>query len=222
MPVITNEAGALRVVELLRTIAGETTHAGRPALFVRLAGCNLDCFWCDTPQRLEKGRRWGLEELRGELLARPEKLVVITGGEPLLQQGTAQLCRHLVEAGREVLVETNGSLDITVLSPGCHIIMDIKPPSSGQSARMCLENIARLHPGDEIKMVVADRDDFDWCCRTLEKFPPPAGVEKLFSPVWGRLAPAELARWVIEKGMGRLQLQLHKIIWPDGEEGVPF
>lgn len=214
----------LAVCELFRSIAGETTHAGRPALFVRFSGCNLHCRWCDTPQARGEGKRIEVAELLHRLSATADRLLVLTGGEPLLQPGLVDFCRGLLDAGKEILLETNGSLDIGVLPAEVKTILDMKAPSSGESESMRFENLLRLKAGDELKLVVADRQDFDWARRLLERWPLENAVHVLFSPVWGRLLPAELARWMLEgvPGNARLQLQLHKYIWPDGGDGVPL
>ncbi len=150
--------------------------------------------------------------------------MVVTGGEPLLQSGAVELCRRLLAGGKEVLVETNGSLDIDILPAGAKTILDMKAPSSGETDKMRFENLARLKAGDELKMVIADRGDFDWVAGLLSRRAPAPGVPVLLSPAWGLLDPAQLAGWMLSgcPPGARLQLQLHKYLWPDGRDGVPL
>jgi len=211
---------SLKVCELFRSIAGETTHAGRVASFVRLAGCNLRCRWCDTPGAWEGGFAMPIPEILDAVGCRNDRLVVVTGGEPLLQSGTPELLRALVRRGHEVLLETNGSLDIAGVPPGVRTILDLKCPGSGHVDRNLLDNLGRLRTGDELKLVLLDRTDFDWALGLLREHPVPQGVPVLFSPVAGRLDPAALARWMLQTDSGaRLQLQLHRLVWPGGEGG---
>ncbi|MBW1809447.1 MAG: 4Fe-4S cluster-binding domain-containing protein [Deltaproteobacteria bacterium] len=196
---------SLRVCELFRSIAGETTRAGRPATFIRLAGCNLRCNWCDTQKAWEEGSLLALKDAIEILSSTPDKLVIVTGGEPLLQAGTLELCRKL---------------DISQLDEAVGIILDIKPPSSGQQDEMDFDNIIRLKPGDELKIVVADREDFDWACEVIDMHKPVESVNILFSPASDLLDPKKLAEWILNAGKEiRMQLQLHKIIWPNEPEG---
>jgi 7-carboxy-7-deazaguanine synthase len=210
----------LQVCELFRSIAGETTRAGLPAAFVRLSGCNLRCSWCDTRKAWGPGTDMPLERVVELLIEKNDKLIVVTGGEPLLQAGTVGLCRRLVERGREVLLETNGSLDVSGVPAGVRIILDVKTPSSGEHEKMDLNNLSRLRSGDEVKFVIADRDDFDWAVSLLDAHNLPENVNILFSPASKLIRPEVLAGWILAGGLAvRLQLQLHKILWPDGDEG---
>ncbi len=205
---------------MFKSIAGETTHTGRPAAFIRLAGCNLRCRWCDTQKAWDAGRDILLSRAIEVLLAAGDRLVVVTGGEPLLQASTPALCRGLLEQGREVLLETNGSLDIGWVPEGVRVILDLKPPSSGEHEKNHLENLSNLRPQDEVKVVVADRSDFDWATEVLQGCNIPESVNILFSPASEQIEPRVLAGWLIESGEDyRMQVQLHKLLWPDGQEG---
>jgi len=168
-------ADSLRVCEAFVSIAGETSLAGTPAVFLRLAGCNLRCRWCDTARAWEGGREVPLAALEALVLRQRPRLVVLTGGEPLLQPACLALAGRLRDAGRTVMVETNGSLDVGVVPPGVRCVMDLKPPGSGEHGRMSLANLGRLRPGDELKIVVADRADFDWAGGVLADHPVLAG-----------------------------------------------
>ena len=213
----------LRIAEIFRSIQGESTRAGRSCAFVRLAGCNLSCAWCDTGYaRDEPGRELTLGMIVEALRPYRTGLAEITGGEPLAQSAVPELARMLAEEGYEVLVETNGSLDISVLPRPIARIMDLKTPSSGMADRNRLANLAHLRPGDEVKFVVADRTDYEWARAMLRDAAYPAKtVETLFSPVQGRLEPSALVAWMLDDGLGaRLNLQLHKIVWPGRDRGV--
>lgn len=216
-------AQTLRVCEVFHSLQGESSHAGRPCAFVRLAGCNLSCAWCDTAySRYEPGRELPLDMILAAIRPYGAPLVEITGGEPLLQEAVPALAALLLCEGYEVLVETNGSLDISALPYPVVRIMDLKTPSSGMANRNRLANFAHLRRGDEVKMVIADRADYEWATAMLRDAAyPGALVATLLSPVQGRLSPAELARWILADALDvRMNLQLHKLIWPDVDRGV--
>lgn len=210
----------LEISEIFQSIQGESTFAGRPCVFVRLAGCNLNCSYCDTLYAREGGEPLSREAVLDRVEAYGCRLVEITGGEPLLQEETPELVASLLDRELEVLIETNGSLDISVLDPRAVRIMDLKCPASGESGKTRWENLDRLTPRDEVKFVIAAREDYLWAKGVVrEKLPP--GPTVLFSPAAGLIAPADLAAWIISDGLEvRLQLQLQKIIWPDRPRGV--
>lgn len=213
----------LRITEIFHSIQGESTRAGRPSAFIRLAGCNLDCDWCDTRYaRGDKGRELPLPMILEAIRPFGAKLAAITGGEPLLQPAVVDLCLLLDSEGYKITVETNGSVDVSVLPHCAAKIMDLKPPSSGMANHNRLANFAHLGRGDEIKFVLADRMDYEWAKTMMASPDYPAGrVETLLSPVQGRLAAADLAAWILEdKLTARLNLQLHRIIWPGQDRGV--
>lgn len=217
-------AGTLRVAETFASLQGESSWAGLPCCFIRLAGCNLACRYCDTPeaQSPESGREMTIKQLVAFATAAEVSLVEVTGGEPLLQKRTPALCRALLAAGMTVLVETNGSLPVDVLPAGTIRVMDVKCPASGVADRLCFANFAKLTSRDEIKFVLADRADYDYARRMLRdhrlaKVTP----NLLFSPAWGLLSPADLAAWILADHLPvRLNLQLHKVIWGPERKGV--
>ncbi len=216
-------AHTLHIIEIFHSIQGESTRAGRRCAFVRLAGCNLSCAWCDTGySRSESGRELPLGMIVEAIRPYGTNLAEITGGEPLAQAGTPELARLLLAEGYEVLVETNGSLDISTLPYPVARIMDLKTPSSGMAHRNHLPNLAHLRRGDEVKFVVADRRDYEWARTMIRDAAYPAKtVETLLSPVQGRLAPAELVAWILDDRLdARLNLQLHKVVWPHIDRGV--
>lgn len=210
----------LYVTEIFRSIQGESTHAGRPCTFVRLSGCNLRCLWCDTAYSWEPGAPMSVEDVLAEVDRQGCPLVEITGGEPLAQAETPELARRLVEAGYEVLVETNGSLPIDALDRRVSAIVDVKCPSSGMAGQMDRGNFERLRAKDELKFVIADRQDFDYAAGVVRRILPQTRPI-LFSPVLSMLEPAELAAWILEERLPvRLGLQLHKFIWDPDKRGV--
>lgn len=212
--------GMLKVNEIFHSIQGESTHAGRPCVFVRLTGCNLRCAWCDTDYAFFEGRPMSIDAVVDEVRRFGCALVEITGGEPLLQSDAVPLMRALLDAGFEVLVETGGQLAIESVPDGVGRIVDVKCPGSGESERNRWDNLDRLRPGDEVKFVIADADDYAWASDVVRKRLD-GRVPVLFSPVTGRLAPGDLARWMLRDRLPvRLQLQVHKILWPDVVRGV--
>lgn len=209
----------LRISEIFVSIQGETSRAGFPSLFIRLSGCNLRCSFCDTEYSWSEGTDMTIDEIVERALPyRWTDHVTLTGGEPLAQQETPALAQKLLARGFRVRVETNGSFDIRVLPAACEKMIDIKPPSSGEKESFLRENIAHLTESDEVKLLAADEDDLDYAfalCRNEL-----SGTKALIniSPVAGRFEPAALAERMIKEKLNlRLNLQLHKIIWPEGE-----
>jgi len=213
----------LAVCELFRSIQGEGTRAGLPCAFVRTAGCNLRCRWCDTEYaRSGPGERVPVPQLVERVAAMRTRLVCITGGEPLVQAwAVSELARALLERGHTVVVETNGTLDVSALPEGAAVVMDVKCPGSGECGKTLPGNLERLGQGDEVKFVIADRADFDWAERFVRGHGLEEGPQVLFAPAHGLLEPRELAGWILGSGLDvRLQLQLHRIIWPERTRGV--
>ena len=212
----------LRVAETFVSLQGEGTRAGRPTFFVRLTGCALRCRWCDTAWAFFEGRRRTLAAIEQEVLDSGLRQVCVTGGEPLLQPAVVPLVRRLARDDRlEVVVETGGDQDVSVLPEEVIRIVDIKLPGSGMADRMDPANIARLGPRDEVKLVLADRRDYEEARRLVRGRLAGFPGEILFSPVAGGLAASDLAQWVLEDRLPvRVQLQLHRLVWPERERGV--
>jgi 7-carboxy-7-deazaguanine synthase len=209
------------VNEIFRSVQGESTHAGLPCVFVRLTACDLRCSWCDTEYAFYEGTKREVADVVAAVLAWDCDLVELTGGEPLLQPGVLDLARELLDCGKTVLLETGGHRDISGVDPRVKRIVDVKTPSSGESRRNRFENFQELKDGDELKFVVLDRADFDWSVGVIREHGLERRCPLLFSPVWGRLEPAELAGWLLASGVrARVQLQLHKILWPEAVRGV--
>lgn len=216
------ENNIMKITELFTSIQGESSYAGRPCFFIRLAGCNLNCSYCDTEfaKSADSGKDISIESILERAKNANVATVEITGGEPLLHDEVPLLCRGLLEAGFRVLIETNGSLPIAKLPEKVIRIVDCKCPSSGESERMDFANFAELNPCDEVKFVIADREDYEYACEVIAKYELNSKVDNiLFSPVASELfSPAELAEWILEDKLDvRLQLQLHKVIWDPNE-----
>jgi 7-carboxy-7-deazaguanine synthase len=213
---------SLAISEIFRSIQGETSWAGRPCTFVRTVGCNLRCAWCDTAYAQEgEGIRLTTEEILAEVERLGTDLVCITGGEPLVQaEGVVALAQELLRRGHTVLLETNGTMDLSPVPEGVIRIMDVKCPGSAEEGKLLPSNLARLRPEDEVKFVIADRADFDWAVAFVAERGLAGGPEMLFAPVAGRLDARTLAEWILDAGLEvRLQLQLHKLLWPEQDRG---
>ena len=211
----------LTVNEVFFSIQGEGTRAGLPCVFLRLTGCPLRCVWCDTAYAFYEGRRREEDELMAELEGHPCRLLQLTGGEPLSQPAAFPFVTRLLDRGWQVLVETSGHVPLDALDPRAVAILDVKAPGSGETHRMHWPNLDLLKPGDEVKFVILDRADYEWSRGLVRERSLPQRCTVLFSPVHGRLDPGELARWVLEDGLPvRLQVQLHKYLWPGVERGV--
>jgi 7-carboxy-7-deazaguanine synthase len=210
----------LVVNEIFHSIQGESSYAGRPCVFVRLTACNLRCTWCDTAYSFHEGIPMNLADVLTRVLEFNCPLVEITGGEPLLQPNVLPLMKRLCDAGKEVMLETSGSVDISAVDPRVVKIMDLKCPGSGESENNLWPNLRHLQPHDEIKFVIADRADFVWAKRIIEEYKL-MGRTLLFTPVWGKLTLQTLAEWILADRLPvRLQTQWHKHIWGVEARGV--
>ena len=211
----------LRVNEVFFSIQGEGTRAGEPCLFVRLTGCPLRCVWCDTAYAFHEGVAREEHELIAELSGYPCRLLQLTGGEPLAQPAAFGFVTLLLDAGFAVLIETSGHILIEGLDPRAIVILDVKTPGSGENHRMEWKNLELLRAQDEVKFVIADRADYEWSRELVRERRLSARCCVLFSPVHGALDPGQLARYVLDDGLPvRLQVQLHKYLWPGVERGV--
>lgn len=204
---------ALFLTEIFDSLQGETSFTGLPTTFIRLAGCNLRCRWCDTPYSFRKGKKQGFHTITQRL--KPHYRLCITGGEPLLQPAIYLCMEKWCDLGYHLSLETGGSLSTEKVDPRVCVILDIKCPGSLENHKNCWENITRLRPSDEVKFVIADWEDFQWSidiCRHYQLFERAKPV--LFSPVYGELPYPDLAQWILESGYAiRMNLQIHKIIW---------
>lgn len=210
----------MRITEIFFSIQGESTHAGRPCVFVRLTGCNLRCTWCDSEYTFTGGERMSLDDVVARVKSYGCRLVEITGGEPLAQAEAFTLIERLCDDGFEVLIETSGSIDTTPVDPRAKLILDVKCPGSGEAAKNRWENLERLRAHDEVKFVIADRADYEWARNVIAEWGLGRGTV-LLSPVWDRMDIKALAEWMLaDRVPARLQTQLHKHIWGADVKGV--
>lgn len=216
-------AERLRISEVFLSLQGEARDAGWPTVFVRLTGCPLRCRWCDTAYAFTGGEPMGLDAVLAAVDAlatvhgeRRVRHVCVTGGEPLAQRPSIELLRRLCEAGYSVSLETSGAMDIAGIDPRVSRVMDLKAPGSGEVARNRWENLELLTAHDQLKLVLAGRDDYDWAVSVIGKDDLTSRCDILFSAVHGQLEPRELADWIIaDKLPVRFQVQLHKLLWAD-------
>jgi 7-carboxy-7-deazaguanine synthase len=211
----------MKVNEIFYSIQGESTFSGLPCVFVRLTGCNLRCSYCDTKYAYEEGEEKAIDQIIEKVNSYNCNLVQITGGEPLLQADCVKLAATLVQEEKQVLVETNGSLDITVLKEPIVRILDVKCPGSKEQDKMYWDNLLNLRPDDNVKFVISNREDFEWAVNIVKKFELLKKSNVFFSPAFRILNPEILSNWIIEKSLPiRMQLQLHKYIWHPEKRGV--
>lgn len=209
-------AQTLRVTEVFLSLQGETSLTGLPTVFVRLTGCPLRCRWCDTEYAFSGGRARSIPELLDAVAAHAVGHVTVTGGEPLAQPGTHALMTALADAGYDVSLETSGAMDIAAVDSRVRRIVDVKAPGSGETHRNLLSNLALLGPRDEVKFVLADREDYRWARGFVGTHDLSRAGGVLFSPVYGELEPRTLADWIVADHLPvRMQIQLHKLLWGD-------
>ena len=212
----------LSVNEIFYSIQGESTYAGKPCVFVRLAGCDLRCSWCDTPYAFSEGQKMSIESVLQQVDSYGAPLVEVTGGEPLLQEDVYPLMERLVESGRTVLLETGGHIDVSRVPGAVVKVLDVKCPGSGETDNVEWGNLDRLGAFDEVKFVIRDRPDYEFARDiTTRHALDRRCAAVLFSPVHGVLDPRELSKWILDDRLPvRLQLQLHKHIWGANVRGV--
>jgi 7-carboxy-7-deazaguanine synthase len=208
------------ITELFSSIQGEGTRAGAPCAFVRLAGCPLRCVWCDTAYAFYGGRPMSVEAVAGWAHSTGHRLVCVTGGEPLAQPAVFDLISALCER-HTVVVETSGHISTDPVDRRAYVILDVKCPQSGMIDMMLWDNVLRLRQRDEAKFVIANRADYEWARDYVSLRCLWDGCTVLFSPVHGQLDPGTLGRWLLDDAIPvRLQVQLHKYLWPGVDRGV--
>jgi 7-carboxy-7-deazaguanine synthase len=212
----------LTVNEIFYSIQGESTHAGRPCVFVRLTACDLRCSWCDTPYAFHEGQKMSVEDVLGRVREYGCDVVEITGGEPLLQKEVYPLMQRLLDEGRTVLLETGGHLSVEAVPEPVIRVIDVKCPGSGESEKNHWPNLEHLRPTDEIKFVIKDRADYEYARDIVSKHALVGRCAAVhFSPVHGVQDARQLSEWVLEDRLKvRVQLQLHKYIWDPATRGV--
>lgn len=212
----------LIVNEIFFSIQGESSHAGRPCVFVRLTGCDLRCFWCDTAYAFNEGEKRSVEEVASVVDRYQCDLVEITGGEPLRQPAVYPLMNRLLASGKTVMLETGGHVDIASVPDPVVKVVDVKCPGSGEAEQTNLDNLRKLAAHDEVKFVIADRADYEFAREFVRRYAVDERCAAvLFSPVHGALGPTELAKWILADQLSvRVQVQLHKHLWGPDRRGV--
>ncbi|RKH42370.1 radical SAM protein [Corallococcus llansteffanensis] len=215
-------ADSVVVREIYLSLQGESSHAGLLCAFIRLTGCHLRCTYCDSEFAFHGGSRMKNADIVTQILALNTPAVEVTGGEPLLQPGVYPLMESLLDAGLKVLLETSGAIDVRLVPPAVHKIVDMKTPSSGESDRNDYRNLVSMNANDELKLVIGSREDYEWSRALITEHrlgTKPYGV--LFSTVFDKLHPRQLAEWIIEDRLPvRFQLQMHKYLWDPNARGV--
>jgi 7-carboxy-7-deazaguanine synthase len=211
----------IEICELFYSIQGESSYAGYPCFFIRFAGCNLRCTYCDTRYAYEgEHQPYSMEQILAELEKYPGIMVEITGGEPLLQEAVYPLFEQLLATDRIVLLETNGSISLEKVPENIVKIMDVKCPGSSMHEKMNFDNFGFINQKDEIKFVISSRADYLWAKQLVSTYDLPTRTTVTFSPVTSQIAPAELAGWILDDLLPvRLRLQLHTILWPGRTKG---
>lgn len=204
----------VRVSEIFFSLQGESSRVGLPTVFVRLTGCPLRCVWCDTEHAFTGGAPMTIAQIVAEVGRHGARTVCVTGGEPLAQKHCLPLLSALCDAGFDVSLETSGALDVGGVDARVSRIVDLKAPGSGEADRNRWQNLPLLTARDEVKIVLADRADYEWARAAIAEHRLAERCPVLLSPVQDRLAPAELAEWILADRLPvRFQLQLHKVLW---------
>ncbi len=224
----TEQVGTLAISEIFYSIQGESTYAGLPCAFIRLAGCNLRCNYCDAKYSWDAEERRSIEQILDAVEKYPASLVEVTGGEPLYQEECLPLLGALLEKNKKVLLESNGSLSIMAVPEKVTVILDVKCPDSGSKDSFFSGNIELIkqriakRPGScELKFVLSSPSDYLWAKAFISDHALLHQLPILFSPVQPQVAAQDLAEWLLEDGLSvHLQLQLHSILWPEISRGV--
>jgi 7-carboxy-7-deazaguanine synthase len=212
---------SLRINEIYYSLQGESTHMGRPCVFIRLTHCNLRCSYCDTEYAFYEGNDLTISQIVEKVKSFACSLVEITGGEPLIQKNVLPLMENLCNSGFDVLLETAGHLDISETDIRVKRIMDIKCPSSGESKKMFWKNIDHLKEGDEVKFVVGTQEDLDYSKDVIERHQLYTRCQVIISPIFDKITNREIADWILKNHLPvRMQIQLHKFIWESDARGV--
>ena len=207
---------SLKINEIFFSIQGETSHAGRPTIFIRLTGCPLRCVYCDTEYAFHEGNKMTLADIMKSISVYKTNHVTVTGGEPLAQKNCRPLLTLLCESGYDVSLETSGALEIGNIDSRVSRIVDLKTPASGEVDKNLYGNLQHLTTHDQVKFVICDREDYQWSKEKLNEYKLNEQCEVLFSGSHGELQTAQLADWILQDQLPvRLQIQLHKFLWGD-------
>ena len=212
---------SLKINEIYYSVQGESTHAGRPCIFIRLTYCNLRCSYCDTEYAFYDGKDMEITYIKSEIKRWDCNLVEVTGGEPLFQDECIDLLNELVNSNYEVMLETGGSLSISDVPKKVVKIVDFKCPSSGMVKKNLWSIVDDLQAHDEVKFVIGNREDFDWAKDRITEYSLDKICTLLFSPTFGEIDPQQIVEWILAENLPvRMQLQMHKMIWSPEEKGV--
>lgn len=223
----TDPQAGLKLTEIFYSLQGEALTAGLPTIFIRLTGCPLRCVYCDTTYSFTGGERFSLDDIIAKVQSYPCKRICLTGGEPLAQPNAIALMHRLLALGYEISLETAGALSVADVPPAVSKVMDLKTPSSGEADKNLWENLNYLTTHDQLKIVIADRADYDWAVAKLHEhrladkvgtvwFSPMFEIDERKSDVPN--IAVQLAEWILADALPvRFQLQLHKIIWADAK-----
>jgi len=212
---------ALKINEIYYSVQGESTHAGRPCVFIRLTYCNLRCTYCDSEYAFYEGKDMEITHIMNEIKQWDCNLVEVTGGEPLFQDKCINLLNELVKSNYEVMLETGGSLSISDVPKKVIKIVDFKCPSSAMEKKNLWSIVEDLQPHDEVKFVIGNREDFDWAKDRITEYALDKICTLLFSPTFGKVAPQLIVEWILVENLPvRMQMQMHKMIWSPDKQGV--
>ena len=211
----------LKINEIYYSVQGESTHAGRSCIFIRLTYCNLRCTYCDTEYAFYEGKDMEIPEIMNEIQQWDCNLVEVTGGEPLFQEECIDLLNDLVNSSYEIMLETGGSLSISDVPKEVIKIVDFKCPSSGMENKNLWSTVDNLQPHDEVKFVIGNREDFDWAKEKITEYSLDKKCTVLFSPTFGEIDPQQIVEWILAENLPvRIQMQMHKMIWSPDKQGV--
>ena len=212
---------ALKINEIYYSVQGESTHAGRPCVFIRLTYCNLRCTYCDTEYAFYEGKDMEITHIMNEIKQWDCNLVEVTGGEPLFQDKCINLLNELVNSNYEVMLETGGSLSISDVPKKVIKIVDFKCPSSAMEKKNLWSIVEDLQPNDEVKFVIGNREDFDWAKDRITEYALDKICTLLFSPTFEKIDPQLIVEWILVENLPvRMQMQMHKMIWSPDKQGV--
>ena len=212
---------ALKINEIYYSVQGESTHTGRPCIFIRLTYCNLRCSYCDTEYAFYEGKDMEISQIISEIQQWDCNLVEVTGGEPLFQEECIDLLHELINSNYEVMLETGGSLSISDVPKKVIKIVDFKCPSSKMEKKNLWSIVDDLQGHDEVKFVIGNREDFDWAKDKITEYSIDKICTLLFSPTFGEIDPQLIVEWILADNLPvRMQMQMHKMIWSPEEKGV--
>ena len=212
---------SIKVNEIYFSIQGESTHAGRPCIFIRLTYCNLRCIYCDTTYAFYEGKDMEITEIIKDLKQWNCQLIEVTGGEPLFQDECIDLLNELLKANYEVTLETGGSLPISNVPKEVIKIVDFKCPSSGMEKKNLWSIVDDLQIYDEVKFVIGNREDYEWAKEKIANYHLSEHCTILFSPMFNAIDPKIIVEWILTDSLPvRFQMQIHKFIWEPESRGV--